>query len=134
MQAAAPPRPNLSPEGRGVGERNCHALTRKVGQCQTPRQADSPETFPAGALRNGAAARGGFMRSFNGPGTSAAYGENGMAATSLPLATLTAIDVLREGGNAVDAAIAAVGMCCVAAPAMTRIGGGRFGPFPPQSG
>src|SRR5260221_4022969 len=103
MQAAAPPRPNLSPEGRGVGERNCHALTRKVGQCQTPRQADYPETFPAGALRNGAAARGGFMRSFNGPGTSAAYGENGMAANSLSLGTLTAVGLAPARRNAVPA-------------------------------
>src|SRR5260221_9645047 len=28
-----------------AGERRCHALTRKVGQCQTRGQAEYPETF-----------------------------------------------------------------------------------------
>lgn len=72
------------------------------------------------------------MRNFEIPTRSVTVSRDAMAATSHPSATLTALQVMTAGGNAMDAAIAACAVQCVIEPGSTGIGGDCFALYAPN--
>ena len=72
------------------------------------------------------------MRNFHFAGRSTVHAQNAMVATSHPEAALVAIEVMREGGTAADAAVAACALLGVIEPQSTGIGGDCFALIQPR--
>src|ERR1700682_4240444 len=72
------------------------------------------------------------MRNFHLAGRSTVHAQNAMVATSHPQAALTAIEVMRSGGTAADAAVAACALLGVIEPQSTGIGGDCFALVQPK--
>ena len=74
------------------------------------------------------------MRNLQIPGRSPVAAPNGMASTSHPLSTQAAVRILQDGGNAMDAALAACAVQAVVEPESTGVGGDCFCLYAPGGG
>ena len=54
------------------------------------------------------------------------FGTRGVIACSQPLASAAGLEVIQQGGNAIDAAVTAAAVLAVVEPSMTSIGGDVF--------
>ena len=73
------------------------------------------------------------MRNFQISGRSTIHSQNGMVATSHPIAVSVGLDILKKGGNAIDAAIAMAFVLPICEPQSTGLYGDVFALIKPSN-
>lgn len=102
------------------------ALAALVGACGTQQGAAPAATAATAAPATQALPAAPEVASGYRPGMSTVYAERHMAAAANPLATEAGRQILRQGGSAIDAAIAMQAVLTLVEPQATGIGGGAF--------
>lgn len=111
-------------------------ITIVVSSCKTTQQVSKNNSIQKPAENTG------FYQFSNEDSTASpffakkqsVYGKNGMVAATHPVASQVGVDILKMGGNAIDAAIATQFALAVVHPAAGNIGGGGFLVFRDKTG
>ena len=96
------------------------------GRAQSPNAFGAPTADKPAPSRPIAAAHGSRAQGLRGQGRSEVLARHGMVATSDPIAAEAGLEILRQGGNAMDAAVAAGAVLDVTSQNDTGIGGDLF--------
>jgi len=95
-------------------------------QAQSPNAFGIPTEKVSNPAANVVAAPGSRGQGWLGQGRSEVIARHGMVATSDPIAAQAGLEILRNGGNAIDAAVAAAAVLDVTSQNDTGIAGDLF--------
>jgi gamma-glutamyltranspeptidase / glutathione hydrolase len=111
---------------RGVAIISLAGLPLASGMAQSPNAFGIPTEKISNPAANVVAAAGSRGQGWLGQGRSEVIARHGMVATSDPIAAQAGLEILRGGGNAIDAAVAAAAVLDVTSQNDTGIAGDLF--------